>query len=118
MYACEAEEAELEVKEAIENEVDSEPEYQTKIKDDTEKISLAAITGISQPQTLKLKGHIKKNNATILIEFGTTRNFINVNLAKVFNLIIFSVTNMKVMEADGKKIDNVGRCHKVKLQIQ
>ena len=26
--------------------------------------------------------------------------------------------NMKVMVADGKKIENVGKCHKVKLQMQ
>ena len=25
---------------------------------------------------------------------------------------------MKVMVADGKKIENVGKCHKVKLQMQ
>ena len=59
LYACEAEEAELEVKEPIENDADSQLDYQTKIEDDNPKISLAAITGISQPQTLKIKGHIK-----------------------------------------------------------
>ena len=26
--------------------------------------------------------------------------------------------NMKVMVANGKKIENVGKCHKVKLQMQ
>ena len=67
---------------------------------------------------MKIKGHIKKNNVTVLIDSGSTHNFINVNLAKVFNLFIFPLANMKVMVADGKKINNVGKCHKVKLQMQ
>ena len=46
------------------------------------------------------------------------RTYLNVNLAKVFNLFIRLVPNMKVMVADGKKIDNVEKCHKVKLQMQ
>ena len=118
LYACEAEEGELEVKEPIENEADSQPDYQIEIEDDTPKISLVAITGISQPQTLKIKGHIKNNNITVLIDSDSTHKFVNVNLAKVFNLFIRLVPNMTVMIADGKKIDNVGRCHKFKLQMQ
>ena len=51
-------------------------------------------------------------------QFSSTHNFINVNLAKVFKLFIFLVPNMKVMVADGKKTGNVGKCHKVKLQMQ
>ena len=70
------------------------------------------------PQTLKIKGHIKNNNVIVLINSGSTHNFVNVNLAKIFNLFIRPVPNMKVMVADGKKIDNVGKCHKVKLQMQ
>ena len=81
-------------------------------------MSLATITGISQPQTLKIKGHIKNNNVTVLIDSGSTHNFVNVNFAKISNLFIHLVPNMKFMVVDGKKIDNVGKCHKVKLQMQ
>ena len=63
-------------------------------------------------------GHIKNNNVSILIDTSNTHNFINVNLAKIFNLFVFPMPNMKVMVADGKKIENVGRHHKVKLQMQ
>ena len=67
---------------------------------------------------MKIKGHINNNNVTVLIDSGSTHNFVNVNLAKIFNLFIRPVPNMKVMVVDGKKIDNVGKCHKVKLQMQ
>ena len=107
----------MEVKEPIENDADSQLDYQTKIEDDNPKISLAAITGISQPQTLKIKEHIKNNNSTVLIDSGSTHNFVNTSLAKIFNLFVCPVPNMKLMVEDGNKIDNVGKCHKVKLQM-
>ena len=37
LYPCEAEEIEFEVEEPIENDVNSQPEYQTEIEDDTPK---------------------------------------------------------------------------------
>ena len=115
LYACEAK---LEVNEPIENNVNSQQDYHPGIKDDSPQISLAAITRIFQPQTLKIKGHIKNNNVIVLIDSGSTHNFVNASLAKIFNLFLCLVPNMKVMVAYGKKIDNVGKCHKVKLQLQ
>ena len=56
LYTCE-------VEENSESEEEEEEEEATANmasgSDETPKISLAAITGISQPQNLKLKGHIK-----------------------------------------------------------
>ena len=54
----------------------------------------------------------------MLFNRGSTHNFINVSVAKRLNLFIYPVPNMKVMVTDGKKIEKVGKCHKVKLQIQ
>ena len=82
------------------------------------KISISAITRIHQPQTLKLKGNIKNNNVVVLFDTRSTHNFIDVNVAMRLNLFIYLVPNMKVMVADGKKIEKVVKCHKVKLQIQ
>ena len=98
--------------------MNSQQDYHPGIEDDSPQISLAAITRISQSHTLKIKGHIKINNVTVLIGSGSTHNFVNASLAKIFNLFVCPVPNMKVMVADGKKIDNVGKCHKVKLQMQ
>lgn len=76
------------------------------------------MTGISQPQTLKLKGHINKNNVVVLIDSSSTHNFLDATTAKRLNIFSFPLPNMKVMVADGKKIEKVGKCHTVKLQIQ
>ena len=67
---------------------------------------------------MKLKGHIKKDNVTVLIDTGSTHNFIDINIARNLKLFVYPVPDMKVMVADGKKIENVGKCHKVKLQIR
>ena len=63
---------------------------------------------------LKLKGNIKKN-VTILVDTGSTHNFIDVNVAKNLNLFVYPTVNIRVMVANGKKIDGIGKCHKIKL---
>ena len=81
------------------------------------RISIAAITGIAQPQTLKLKGYIKKQSVIVMVDLGSTHNFVDVNVAKRLNIFTYLIANLKVMVADGKRIDGVGKCHKVKLQL-
>lgn len=68
------------------------------------QVSLSAMTGISQPQNLKLKGHIKNNNVVVLIDSGSTHNFLDSTMVKRLNIITFPMPNMNVMVADGKKI--------------
>ena len=44
-------------------------------------ISLNALTGFSAPQTLKLIGYIKHRKVIILVDSGSTHNFIHCNIA-------------------------------------
>jgi hypothetical protein len=53
---------------------------------------------------LKLKGNIKKENVTILVDTWSTYNFIDVNVAKNLNLFVYSAMYIRVMVADGKKL--------------
>jgi hypothetical protein len=120
LYTCEAEKDDESDSEESESEEVKNPQNITSDLegDNTPRISLATITCISQPQTLKLKGHIKNDNVTVLIDTGSTHNFLDINIARKLKLFVYPVPDMKVMVADGKKIENVGKCHKVKLQIQ
>jgi hypothetical protein len=88
------------------------------IKYNTPRISLVVITRITQSQTFKLKGHIKNDNVTILIDTRSNHNFLDIKIARKLRLFLYLVLDIKVMVADGKKIGNVGKFHKVKLQIQ
>ena len=86
--------------------------------DETPKISLAAMTRISQPQTLKLKGHIKNENVTVLVDTGSTHNFLDIRVARKLKLFVHPMPDMKVMVADGKKIEKVKKCHKVNSKFK
>jgi hypothetical protein len=87
----------------------------TNPKEAMPKISLDEITRITQPQTLKIRGHVKKENVAILIDTWNTHNFIDINVAKRLNLFVYSTEDKRVIVADGKKNDGGGKCHKVKL---
>jgi hypothetical protein len=73
------------------------------IEYNTPRISLAAITSITQTQTLKLKGHIKNDNVIVLIDTGSTHNFLNIKIARKLKLFVYPVPNMKLMVAEGKQ---------------
>jgi hypothetical protein len=119
LYTCEEE------KESNTSHMDSDNESEeevdapnTKPEEAMPKISLATITGIAQPQTLKLRGHVKNDNVTIIVDTGSTYKFMDTNVARKLNLFIYLTVYIRVMVVDGKKIDGVGKFHKVKLQIE
>jgi hypothetical protein len=120
LYTCEAKkDDESDSAKSINEEMENfQNETLEIIEDNTPRISLAAITGITQPQTLKLKAHIKNDNVTVLIDTESTHNFLDIKIARKLKLFVYPVPDMKVMVADGKNIVNVKKCHKLKLQIK
>ena len=81
----------------------------------TPTISCHALVDITTPQTLKIKGYIKKNKITALIDSGSTHNFINYKMAKQLNCFVYPTSKFQVMVADGKTINCSGKCHSIKL---
>ena len=120
LYQCEAKEEDKSDSDEsdIEETRDIENPLSYSEDEETPKISIASITGIHQPQTLKLKGHIKNNNVVVLFDTGSIHNFIDVSVAKKLNLFIYPVPNMKVMVADGKKIKKVGNATKLSYKYK
>jgi len=51
-------------------------------------ISCNAFVGITTPQTIKIEGNIKKKKVIVLIDSGSTHNFINCNIAKDLNFFL------------------------------
>jgi hypothetical protein len=64
------------------------------IRDQKPMILLLAITGKMEPRTLKLKGSIKNKNITILVESGSTHNFMDIILAKQLNLFVYPMKDL------------------------
>jgi hypothetical protein len=76
-------------------------------------ISLNALTGFSAPQTLKLIGYIKHRKVIILVDSGSTHNFIHRRIAQETNCYIRAVNNFQIMIANGWSMKCGGRCENV-----
>jgi hypothetical protein len=62
------------------------------------------LAGISTPQTLKIEGYIKKKKVIVLIDSGSTHNFIHYKLAKALNCFVYPVPELRGITG---KPDNV-----------
>jgi hypothetical protein len=80
-------------------------------------ISLNALTGFFAPQTLKLIGYIKRRKVIILVDSGSTHNFIHRRIAQETNCYIQAANNFQIMIANGESIKCGGRFENVHLQI-
>jgi hypothetical protein len=80
-------------------------------------ISLNALTGFSTPQTLKLIGYIKHMKVIILVDSGSTHNFIHHSIAQETHCYIHAVNNFQIMIANGGSMKCGGRSENVYLQI-
>eukprot|EP00253_Pinus_taeda_P002660 PITA_02660 len=80
-------------------------------------ISCNALTGITTPQTIKIEGQIKKKKVIVLIDSGSTHNFIHCKVAKELNCFLYPAPECQVMIANGGTINCSGKCHNIKLSM-
>ena len=58
-------------------------------------ISCNALAGITTPQNLKIEGHIKNKKLIVLIDSGSTHNFIHYKIARELNYFVYSTLECK-----------------------
>eukprot|EP00253_Pinus_taeda_P010028 PITA_10028 len=80
-------------------------------------ISVHALAGISSPQTFKIRGFIKHHPVVVLIDSGSTHNFIYQKVTETVHCFVRVVSNFQVQIADGGTMKCEGRCENVKLQM-
>jgi hypothetical protein len=80
------------------------------------RISWHALTGFSAPQTLKLIGYIKHRKVIILVDSGSTHNFIHRHISQETNCYIHVVNNFQIMIDNGGSMKCGGHCENVLLQ--
>ena len=68
-------------------------------------ISCNALARITTPQTLKIEGHIKKKKVIVVIDSGSTHNFIHCKMAKELNCFLYPPPKCQVMDANGGTIN-------------
>eukprot|EP00253_Pinus_taeda_P002438 PITA_02438 len=110
-YSSTEEDPPLEEQEAIEE------DNQKEIVSDDPVISLNALAGISSPQTLKIRGFLKHRPVIVLIDSGSTHNFIHQKIAEAAHCFVRAVSNFQVQIVDGGTMKCEGRCENVKLQM-
>ena len=77
-------------------------------------ISCHALSGFSAQQTLKVVGFLKKQKVTVLIDSGSTHNFINKKLATLPNCFMYPAPKFQVFIVDGSIGSYSGKCHRIK----
>jgi hypothetical protein len=80
-------------------------------------ISLNSLIDFFAPQTLKIIGYIKHRKVIILVDSGSTHNFIHFHIAQETNFYIHAVNNFEIMIANGGSMKCGGHCENVHLQI-
>jgi hypothetical protein len=80
-------------------------------------ISLNTLTGFSAPQTLKLIDYIKHWKVIILVDSGSTHNFIHRCIAQETHFYIHAINNFQIMISNGGSMKCGGHCENVCLQI-
>eukprot|EP00253_Pinus_taeda_P034658 PITA_34658 len=97
-------------------EVDEEDNQKDNVPDEP-VLSLHALAGISSPQTLKIRGFIKHRPVVVLIDSGSTQNFIHQRVVEAVHCFVRAVSKFQVQIADGGTMKCDDRCENVKLQM-
>ena len=80
-------------------------------------ISCHALSGFTTPQTLKVVGFLKKQKVIVLIDSGSTHNFINKILATLLIFYISLAQPFQFLIADGGIVSCSRKCHSIKLSM-
>jgi len=68
-------------------------------------ISCNALVRITTPQTLKIEGYIKKKKVIVLIDLGSTHNFIHCKIVMELNCFLYLELECQLMVANGGTIN-------------
>lgn len=77
-----------------------------------------AFEGHISPNTIKLKGFIKSQAVSILVDSGSTHNFMQSEVAINFKILILAVSPFNVSTGSGEKLVCDKVCKYVELKIQ
>lgn len=85
------------------------------------KVTLHAINGepdSNAMQTMKLTGKFKKRTIHILVDSGSTHNFLDIKVAKNMGLTLWTVDPIPIMVADGRRILSTKTARRFNWQMQ
>jgi hypothetical protein len=80
-------------------------------------ISLNSLNVFFAPQTLKLISYIKHRKVIILVDSGSTHNFIHHHIAQETHCYIHAINNFRIMITNGGSMKCGGHCESMHLQM-
>ncbi|KAH7517610.1 hypothetical protein FEM48_Zijuj09G0083100 [Ziziphus jujuba var. spinosa] len=84
----------------------------------TPEISFHAIAGTNHPQTIWVIGQLQNKDLRVLINGGSTHNFIDQAVITKYGLPIEKSKKFHVMVANKERIECAGLCHALTMKIQ
>ncbi|XP_077246164.1 uncharacterized protein LOC143886068 [Tasmannia lanceolata] len=95
-----------------------EPEQQISGESEEPQISVHALSGSTSHQTMRIRGYIKRQPIIILIDSGSTHNFLDPGMAKRPTCEVQKSQPLKVVVADGGKVTSMAECKGLKWVMQ
>ncbi|GKB30396.1 putative mitochondrial protein [Tanacetum coccineum] len=85
---------------------------------DSPQITLNALSGLNSYQTMRVRGRVGKQVVHILIDCGSTHNFLDVHIAKKLGCRLAKTTPMQVSVANRQRMMSTFVCHDLKWSLQ
>uniref|UniRef100_A0A2C9UNY7 Ty3 transposon capsid-like protein domain-containing protein n=1 Tax=Manihot esculenta TaxID=3983 RepID=A0A2C9UNY7_MANES len=102
---------------AVLEESDDDMEMEIEEQDQTEvpAISLHAISGFEGPDTMRLRGKLANQFGTILVDSGSTHNFVSEKFARKAGIEPTTSKKIKVLVASGEELMSLGKCTQTEI---
>ncbi|XP_059449450.1 uncharacterized protein LOC132180588 [Corylus avellana] len=99
-------------------ELEKEDLMEVSYAEENPEISLHAIIGSQHPKTMRLVGWIGNLKIMILVDSGSTHNFVDSSVCKKVRMSIYSEQRIKVKLANGEEVLSEGKCTNLKIQLK
>ena len=76
------------------------------------------MSGVNHPDTIRLLGEVASRKVTVLVDLGSTHNFIDEKLVQKGKLSVINNKGLRVMVASGEFINCKGCCPKQKPKVE
>ncbi|GJY98359.1 RNA-directed DNA polymerase like protein, partial [Tanacetum coccineum] len=93
-------------------------EESVEVSQEMPQISLQAMNGVQNYRTLRVKGTVGKHTIHILVDCGSTHNFVDVAVAKKLGCPIRSICPLAITVGDGYNVATTSKCKQFKWQLQ
>jgi len=82
------------------------------------KISLTAIIGTPNPKTMRIVGILKYQQVTVLVDSGSTHNFLDIKIAAILGIQPMAHDGITIQVANGQEVASPGRCREVGFKMK